>query len=48
VDFENHTWDRLVTIYGLPESHRDLIRSYQRIHDSCSPSQWPYEFSWIK
>jgi hypothetical protein len=46
--FEGCTWGMLVSEYNLPTSHNDLIQAYQRVHDSVDPSQWPYEFSWIK
>ena len=39
--FEGESWDSLAALGLVPDTHKDLIRSLQRMHDTCLVSEWP-------
>ena len=39
--FEGDSWDHLVNCGLVPDTHKDLITSLQKMHDTCLVSEWP-------
>lgn len=46
VEFDSRalSWDDLLTLYGFPSKHHELLITMQQIHDGCQIEEWEDQF----